>query len=93
MNSGDHALESGDVDGALAEYGYAQALFPNNLEMKFWYAVSLVNAGRIDESLPVFRAIFLQDAHWRELVLRLNNAGLLEADRQVLDRITAAGSE
>ena len=90
MNSGDHALESGDVDGALAEYGYAQALFPNNLEMKFWYAVSLVNAGRIDESLPVFRAIFSQDAHWRELVLRLNNAGLLEADRQVLDRITGA---
>ena len=93
MNSGDHALESGDVEGALAEYGYAQAMFPDNLEMKFWHAVSLVNAGRIDESLPVFRAIFSQDAHWRELVLRLNNAGLLEADRQVLDRITAAGSE
>jgi len=93
MNQGDHALESGDVDGALAEYGYAQALFPNNLEMKFWYAVSLVNAGRIDESLPVFRAIFSQDAHWRELVLRLNNAGLLEADRAVLDRITGAGSQ
>ena len=91
MNQGDHALESGDVDGALAEYGYAQALFPNNLEMKFWHAVSLVNAGRIDESLPVFREIFSQDAHWRELVLRLNNAGLLEADRQVLDRITGAG--
>ena len=90
MNSGDHALESGDVDGALAEYGYAQALFPDNLEMKFWHAVSLVNAGRIDESLPVFRAIFSQDAYWRELVLRLNNAGLLEADRQVLDRITGA---
>ena len=93
MNSGDHALESGNVDGALAEYGYAQVLFPDNLEMKFWHAVSLVNAGRIDESLPVFRAIFSQDAHWRELVLRLNNAGLLEADRQVLDRITDAGSE
>ena len=88
MNQGDHALESGDVDGALAEYGRAQALFPENLEMKFWYAVSLVNAGRVDESLPVFRAIFSQDAHWRELVLRLNNAGLLEADRQVLKRIT-----
>ena len=93
MNQGDHALESGDVDGALAEYGYAQALFPNNLEMKFWYAVSLVNAGRIDESLPVFRAIFSQDTHWRELVLRLNKAGFLEADRAVLDRITGAGSQ
>ena len=93
MNRGDHALESGNVDGALAEYGHAQALFPDNVEMKFWHAVSLVNAGRIDESLPIFRAIFSQDAHWRELLLRLNNAGLLEADRQALDRITGPGSQ
>ena len=68
-------------------------MFPDNIEMKFWHAVSLVNAGRFDESLTVFRAIFSQDAHWRELVLRLNNAGLLEADRQVLDRITGPGSQ
>jgi uncharacterized Ntn-hydrolase superfamily protein len=93
MNQGDHALESGDVDGALAEYGRAQTLFPNNLEMKFWHAVSLVNAGRVDESLPIFRALFSQDAHWRELVLRLNKAGLLEADREVLDRIARLGSQ
>jgi uncharacterized Ntn-hydrolase superfamily protein len=93
MNQGDHALESGDVDGALAEYGRAQTLFPNNLEMKFWHAVSLVNAGRVDESLPIFRALFSQDAHWRELVLRLNKAGLLEADREVLDRIAGLGSQ
>ena len=88
MNHGDHALESGDVDGALEEYGRAQALYPDNLEMKFWHAVSLVNAGRVDESLPIFRAIFSRDAHWRELLLRLADAGLLEADRQVLGRIT-----
>jgi len=90
---GDHALESGDVDGALAEYGRAQALFPDNVEMKFWHAVSLVNAGRVDESLPIFRVIFSQDAHWRELVLRLNKAGLLEADRRVLDRIAGVDSQ
>jgi uncharacterized Ntn-hydrolase superfamily protein len=93
MNSGDHALESGDVDAAVVEYGRAQALFPDNLEMKFWHAVSLVNAGRVDESLPVFRAIFSQDTRWRELVFRLNDAGLLEADRQVLDRLAGPGSK
>lgn len=93
MNRGDHALEGGDVDAAVAEYGSAQALFPDNLEMKFWHAVSLVNAGQVDESLPVFRAIFSQDARWRELVTRLSDAGLLEADRQVLDRITGSKSQ
>ena len=90
MNHGDHALESGEVDKALEEYGRAQALYPDNLEMKFWHAVSLVNAGRVDESLPIFRAIFSQDTHWRELVIRLADAGLLEANRQVLDRVTGA---
>ncbi|MGB5441558.1 MAG: tetratricopeptide repeat protein, partial [Gammaproteobacteria bacterium] len=88
MNHGDHALESGDMEGALEEYGRAQALYPDNLEMKFWHAVSLVNAGRVDESLPIFRAIFSRDVQWRELLLRLADAGLLEADRQVLGRIT-----
>ena len=87
MNHGDHALESGDVDGALKEYGHAQALYPDNLEMKFWHGVSLVNAGRVDESLPIFRTIFSRDAHWRELLLRLADAGLLEADQAVLGRI------
>jgi len=91
MNRGDYALENGDVDAALVEYGRAQALFPDNMEMKFWHAVSLVNAGRVDESLPIFRVIFSQDARWRELVLRLNDAGLMDANRQVLDRITGPG--
>ena len=79
--------------GAALPVRQSVALFPDNLEMKFWHAVSLVNAGQVDESLPVFRAIFLQDARWRELVLRLNDAGLLEADRQVLERLTGPGSQ
>ncbi len=93
MNNGDHALESGDVDRALAEYGRAQALYPDNLEMKFWHAVSLVNAGRVDASLPIFEAIFSRDAHWRELLLRLADAGLLDADQAVLDRVAGPVSQ
>lgn len=90
MNRGDHALESGDIDGALEEYGQAEALEPDNLEMKFWRAVSLVNAGRIDAAVPIFAGIFSADERWRELVPRLVRAGLLDADEAVLDRINAA---
>jgi uncharacterized Ntn-hydrolase superfamily protein len=93
MNQGDHALESGDIDAALAEYGQAEALQPDNLEMKFWHAVSLVNAGRVDAAVPVFAGIFRNDEHWRELVPRLVQAGLLNADNRVLGRINAAGSK
>jgi len=93
MNQGDHALESGDIEAALAEYGRAEALQPDNLEMKFWHAVSLVNAGRVDAAIPVFATIFRGGAQWRELVPRLVQAGLLKADAAVLERINAAGQK
>ena len=87
MNRGDHALERNDVDGALAEYGRAEALLPENLEMRFWHAVSLVNAGRLEAALPVFAVIFEQDALWRELVPRLAAEELLTVDPAGLERI------
>ena len=93
MNQGDHALESGDIDAALAEYGQAEALQPDNLEMKFWHAVSLINAGRVAAAVPVFAGIFRHDERWRELLPRLAQAGLLNADERVLGRLNAAGSQ
>jgi len=91
MNRGDHALESGDIEAALAEYGRAEALQPDNLEMKFWHAVSLVNAGRVDAAILLFDTIFRGGVQWRELVPRLARAGLLQADVAVLKRIDRAG--
>lgn len=93
MNLGDHALESDDIEGALVHYGQAQALVPGNVEMKFWHAVALVNAGRVSESLPLFTQIFYEDNDWRELVSRLVAAGLLQADPATTQRITGLGHE
>jgi len=90
MNRGDHALESGDIETALAEYGRAEALQPDNLEMQFWHAVSLVNAGRIDAAVVMFATIFRDGKQWRELVPRLAQAGLLQVDAAVLKRIDRA---
>jgi uncharacterized Ntn-hydrolase superfamily protein len=91
MNQGDLALERGDVAGALAQYGAAEALVPDNLEMRFWHAVSLVNAQRLDQALPLFRRIFAGDAHWRTLVPRLSTAGLLPRDEALIERIVSEG--
>jgi uncharacterized Ntn-hydrolase superfamily protein len=91
MNNGDHALESGDIEAALAEYGRAEALQPDNLEMQFWHAVSLVNAGRVDAAVAMFATIFKGGTQWRELLPRLAQAGLLQADAAVLKRIDRAG--
>jgi uncharacterized Ntn-hydrolase superfamily protein len=80
MNDGDLAVEKGDVDGALHHYGTAEAMFPDNLEMKFWHATALVNAGRVKESLLLFRDVFARDPHWATLVPRLPATGTLVAD-------------
>jgi uncharacterized Ntn-hydrolase superfamily protein len=87
MNRGDLAVELGDVDGALREYAAAEAMFPDNLEMKFWHAVALVNAGRTVESLPLFETVFRADPNWAALVPRLPASGALTADDGTLQRI------
>ncbi|UII19937.1 DUF1028 domain-containing protein [Fulvivirga ligni] len=87
MNNGDLALEVGDMSLALQEYGKAQSMFPDNLEMKYWTAVTLANNGKLDEALPMFKAIFREDDNWRELTERLPAVGLLELDKKDLKKI------
>ena len=89
MNAGDLAIEEGDEAKALREYGAAEAMFPDNLEMKYWHAVSLVNMGRVEESLPLFREIFSKDKNWAELTPRLPKVGLLNVDEKSLQKIMA----
>lgn len=90
MNNGDLAVEKGEVDAALREYGAAESMFPDNLEMKFWHAVALVNVGKVDESLPLFRQVFSEDRNWATLLPRLPKVGLLDADEQTVDKILSA---
>ncbi|HLJ87504.1 MAG TPA: DUF1028 domain-containing protein [Candidatus Angelobacter sp.] len=92
MNAGDAAVERHDTEGALREYGSAEQLVPNNAEMIYWHAVALVNMGKVDESLPLFRKAFALDRNWVELTPRLPKAGLLPADQETIRRIVAEGS-
>ncbi len=87
MNNGDLAVEHNDVDGALREYSAAEAMFPDNLEMKFWHAVALVNVGRVQESLPIFKEIFAKDMNWATLVPRLPQTGVLKDTEDIVPMI------
>jgi len=92
MNAGDLAVERKDNQGALREYSAAAALVPGNVEMVYWHAVALVNMGRVDESLPLFRQVFKADKNWLTLTPRLATAGLLPKDQKVVDRILKAAN-
>ncbi len=87
MNAGDLAVEKKDNEGALREYSAAERLVPNNAEMIYWHAVALVNMGRVDESLPLFRKVFSMDRNWATLTPRLPKSGLLPDDPKLIDRI------
>jgi uncharacterized Ntn-hydrolase superfamily protein len=87
MNKGDLAIELGDEEMALKEYGAAQELFPENIEMKYWHAVSLVNIGKLDEALPMFKTVFEKEPNWIELTRRIVPNGLLKVDQKTLELI------
>jgi uncharacterized Ntn-hydrolase superfamily protein len=93
MNAGDLAVEKKDNEGALREYSAAEKLVPNNAEMIYWHAVALVNMGRVDESLPLFRKVFAMDRNWLTLTPRLPKSGLLPDDPKIIDRIVAVGGK
>lgn len=93
MNAGDVAVEHDDFEAARAAYGAAEALFPDNLEMKYWHAVSLANKGKLDAALPIFAAVFKGDEAWRELTRRLPAVGLLTLEEADLARVLAAGMD
>lgn len=91
MNAGDLAVEKKDNEGALREYGAAEKLVPDNAEMIYWHAVALVNMGRVDESLPLFKRVFALDRNWIELTPRLPKSGLLPDDPKIIERIVSVG--
>lgn len=91
MNAGDLAVEKKDNEGALREYGAAEKLVPDNAEMIYWHAVALVNMGRVDESLPLFRKVFAMDRNWITLTPRLPKSGLLPDDPKIIEKIVSAG--
>lgn len=93
MNRGDLAVEHNDVEGALREYSAAEKMFPNNLEMKFWHAVALVNVGRLEQSLPLFKEVFAKDKNWATLIPRLPASGTLNANESVIKHILSVGSK
>ena len=87
MNRGDLAIEHGNMELALEEYGSAEALFPGNLEMKYWKAVALANNGLLEEALPIFKSVFEGDENWRVLTARLPASGLLTVSEDDLKRL------
>ncbi len=87
MNEGDEHMTQGEIAKAVEAYSKAEALTPDSHEMVFWHAATLAAAGKVDESLPLFKKAFKMWPDWRTLVPRLPASGLLPDDPQLIKRI------
>jgi uncharacterized Ntn-hydrolase superfamily protein len=89
MNAGDLAVEKGDMKGAMQQYNAAMKLFPQNLEMQYWTAITLANGKQVSKALPMLKRIFAQDKNWKELTRRLPAVNLLTVSPDDLKKILA----
>lgn len=80
MNAGDLAVEKNDMETARKEYAAAESMYPQNVEMKFWHAVTLVNNKKTDEALPLFKSVFEKEKNWALLIPRLRKVDQLKCD-------------
>lgn len=89
MENGDACSTKKDWDCAVREYGDAEKILPEQMEIAFWHAVTLVTSGRAEESLPLFKRVFAREPIWAELIGRLPAAGLFPDDPKLIARIQA----
>ena len=87
MNNGDLAVEKGDMKLAMEEYAAAERMFPDNVEMKYWHAVTLVNNGELENALSLFKEVFAVNKNYAVLTPRLINIGLLNVSEDELNKI------
>ena len=87
MNQGDDFIVEGKLDEAGHAYAKAAELSPGNMEIIYWHAVTLVTAGEVERSLPLFKQCFEADEGWRTLIKRLVTAEILPDDKKVIERI------
>ena len=87
MNEGDLAVEKNDMATAMASYRAAMRLFPANLEMQYWTAVTPANNGKMEQAKPLFKKVFATDVRWKELTRRLRKPGLLTVSEKQLQTI------
>jgi len=88
MNNGDLFTEKGDMEKAMREYNAAMKMFPENLEMQYWTAITMANNKKTTEATAMLKKVYAKDGHWRELTHRLPKVGLLKVSDSEFKELT-----
>lgn len=77
-------MEKGDVKRALEEYGRSAQLSPENPELRFWQAVTMLNHGEVREGQTMLKSVFRSNKDMKTLLKSLPALGLLKVDKETL---------
>lgn len=86
-NNGDTLMEKGDIKKALDEYRESAVLSPENPELKFWQAVTMVNHGEVADGVSLLKKVFRANKDMKTLLKNAAAVGLVKADQQTLREI------
>ncbi len=75
------------MQNAMKAYGAAMKMFPQNLEMQYWTAITLANNKQVDKAAPILKQIYSKDRNWKELTRRLPKVNLLNVSAAELQRL------
>lgn len=87
VSRGDDYAAEEKFDEALEEYKLGMQMLPDNVELRFWYATTLVMVDKVKESLPEFKWVFKREPIWKKLVPRLSASGFLPDDNKIIKKI------
>lgn len=87
MNQGDLFVEKNEMKSAMEEYNAAMKMFPENLEMQYWTAITLANDKQVKRAVEMLQNIYKKDENWRELTKRLPKVGLLNVSEEDLKKL------
>ena len=87
MNQGDLYVEKNEMKSAMEEYNAAMKMFPENLEMQYWTAITLANDKQTERASEMLQDIYRRDENWRELTKRLPKVGLLNVSENDLKEL------
>lgn len=90
MNEGDELMTLQDIPGALKAYAAANKLYPENMEILFWTAVTMVGSGDEANALPILKKVFRKAPIWKEVLRRLPASDLIADDAELLERLLNA---
>lgn len=89
LGMAERALKRDDIKEAREYYSKLRGLVVGSREVQFWYATSLVEAGYLDEAMPIFAEVFAIEPLWHDMIDRLVAVGRFPNQKDIIKKVKA----